>query len=230
MEALAHCAVRVRNGELEGLRDIISVHVMHGFHPQIGKDQLLTIREPPEYRGVEVSGWVEWRPARTDDVPGMEDRRSNYFAAHRLEQPFFDRRFPYPVVAKRLPRLRLNGRYDGAMSVDPGGSAMQEQRIARKRLNQMLRTVQCEANQIDDDIRSKGCNAVAECDGSFLCGSVDLHSLHFTPRGVWPVGFARSATRGDYVVSDGDESWNEEGADVAGSADDDDSNGRLGEG
>lgn len=42
------------------------------------------------------------------------------------------------------------------------------------------------------------------------------------------IGFARSATRDDYFVSGGDEPWNEERADVAGSADDDDSNGRLG--
>jgi hypothetical protein len=42
------------------------------------------------------------------------------------------------------------------------------------------------------------------------------------------IGFARSATRDDYFVSGGDEPWNQEGADVAGTADDDDSNGRLG--
>jgi hypothetical protein len=41
------------------------------------------------------------------------------------------------------------------------------------------------------------------------------------------IGFARSATRGDYVVSGGDQPRDEEGADVAGSADDDDSNGGL---
>jgi hypothetical protein len=42
------------------------------------------------------------------------------------------------------------------------------------------------------------------------------------------IGFARAATRGDYLVSAGDKPRNKEGADVAGSADDDDSNGRLG--
>ncbi len=169
MEALADCAVRVRNRELERLRNIISVHVMNGFHPQIGKDQLLTVGELREHCGVEVSGWVEWRPARTDDVPRMENRRSNYFPSRRLEQPFFDRRLLYPVVAKRLARLRLDGGYDGAVSVDPGGSAMQEQRIAfLERLNQMLRTLQCEANQIDDDVRAESCNAASECACGFL--------------------------------------------------------------
>ena len=170
MEALADSAVRVPNGELERLRDIISVHVMHGFHPQIGKNQLLTIRELPEYHRVEVSGRVKRRPARTDDVPGMENRRSNHSPARRLEQPLFDRRFSDSVIAKRLARLRLDGGDDGAVAVDPGRSTMHEQRIAfLERANQVLRTVECEANQIDDDIRSEGCDAISECAGGLLC-------------------------------------------------------------
>lgn len=170
MEALADCALRVGNRELEGLRNIVSVHVMHRFHPQIGKDQLLTIRELCEHRGVEVSGRVERSPARTDDVPGMENRRSNYFPARRLEQPFFDRRLLYSVVAKRLARLRLGGRDDAAVSVDPDGSAVQEQGIAfLERLNQMPRALLREADQIDDDVRAQGGNAVSERAGGFLC-------------------------------------------------------------
>ena len=170
MEALADCAVSVRNRELERLRDIVSVHVVHRFHPQIGKDQLLTIREPREHRGVKVSGRVERRPPRTDDVSGMENRRSNSFATRRLEQPFFDRRFSYSVIAKRLARQRLDGGDDGAVSVDPGGSAVQEQWIAfLQRLNQVLRTLKREANQIDDDVRAEGVNVVSECAGGFLC-------------------------------------------------------------
>ena len=77
-----------------------------------------------------MSCWVEWSPARTDDVPWMENRHSNYFAARRVEQPFFDRCLFYPVVAKGLARLRLGGRNDGAVSVNPNGSAVQKQRIA----------------------------------------------------------------------------------------------------
>lgn len=42
---------------------------------------------------------------------------------------------------------------------------------------------------------------------------------------IW---FARPATGGDYLVSAADEAWYQEGADVAGGADDDDSNGLLG--
>jgi hypothetical protein len=229
MEALTDGAVRVRDRELERLRNVISVHVMYCFHTEIRKDQLLTIRELSEHPGIEVSSRVEWSPARTDDVPGMENRRSNYFPARRLQQPFFDRRLLYSVVAKRLARLRLDGRDNGAVPVDPDSSAMKEQRITfLKRLNEMLRTLQCEANEIYDDVRTEGCNAVSECAGRFFCRAVDRHSLHLRPGAVGPVGFADSAARGDYLVSGGNEPWNQEGADVAGSADDDDSNGRLG--
>jgi hypothetical protein len=41
------------------------------------------------------------------------------------------------------------------------------------------------------------------------------------------VRLARSATRGDHLVSGGDKAGNEEGADVAGGADDDDSDRRV---
>lgn len=170
MEALADCAVCVSNRELERLRNVVSVHVMHRFHPQVGKNQLLTTREPLEHRGVEMSGRVEWSPARTDDVPWMENRRSNYSLAHRIEQPCFDCRLFYPVVAKRLARLRLDGRNDGAVSVDPDGSAVQEQGIAfLERLNQMPGALLREADQIDDDVRAQGGNAVSERAGGFLC-------------------------------------------------------------
>jgi hypothetical protein len=229
MEALTDCTVRFRDRELERLRNVISVHVMYCFHTEIRKDQLLTIRELSEHPGIEVSSGVEWSPARTDDVPGMENRRSNYFPARRLQQPFFDRSLFDSVVAKRLARLRLRRRDNGAVPVNPDSSAMKEQRITfLKRLNEMLLTFQCEANEIYDDVRTEGCNAISECAGRFFCRAIDRHSLHFSPGAVGLIRFARSATNGDYLVSGGNEPWNQEGADVAGSADDDDSNGRWG--
>ena len=125
MEALADCAISVRDRELECLRNIISVHVMHGLHAEIGKDQLLTVGELREHCKIEVSGRVEWGPSGPDDVSRMENRGANFLAARRLEQPFFDRRFFYSVVTKRLTRLRLGGWNDSAVSVNPGRSAMQ---------------------------------------------------------------------------------------------------------
>lgn len=92
----------------------------------------------------------------------------------------------------------------------------------------MLRTLQCEANQINDDVWAERCNAVSECAGGFLCRAVDRHALHLSPGGVGLIWLARSAAGDDYFVSGGDEPGNEERADVAGSADDDYSNGRLG--
>ena len=228
MEALADCAVRVCDRKLERLRQIISVNVMDRFHSQIRQDQLLAIRDLREHFRVEMSGRVKWTPAGTHDVPGMENRRSNHSLARWIEQPFFDRRLFYPVIAKRLARLRLCGRHDGAVSMHPDGSAMEEQHIAvLERLNQMLRTLRREANQIYDDFRPERCNAVSECAGGFFFGAVDSHSLYVSPRAVGLIGFACSAAHGDYFVSGGDKPRDQEGADMAGGADDDDSNGRI---
>ena len=92
----------------------------------------------------------------------------------------------------------------------------------------MLRTFKREANQVDDDIGSEGCDEVSERAGGFFCRAVDGDSLHFSPGAVGQIGLAGPATGDDYCVSGGDEPRNEEGADVAGSADDDDSDGRMG--
>jgi hypothetical protein len=47
---------------------------------------------------------------------------------------------------------------------------MQQQRIAfLQRVNEMLRAFQCEANQVDDDVRTESCNSVSESSGCFLC-------------------------------------------------------------
>ena len=103
---------------------------------------------------------------------------------------------------------------------------MQEQRVAfPQRVNEMLRTLQCEANQVDDDIRTESCNGVSESARGFLCGAVDRQPLYFSPRGMRLIGLTSPATRSDYLVSGRDEPRDQKGADVTGGADDDDSNG-----
>ena len=104
---------------------------------------------------------------------------------------------------------------------------MQQQRIAfPERVNQMLRALQCEANQIDDDVRTQLRDAVAETAGSLLPGSIDRHPLDFRPLLMRLIRFPLSATYSDDVVSGDDETRNEKGADVAGGANDDDAPGR----
>jgi hypothetical protein len=47
---------------------------------------------------------------------------------------------------------------------------MEKQRTAfLQRVNQMLRTLQCEANQVDDDVRTEISDTVSECARGFLC-------------------------------------------------------------
>jgi hypothetical protein len=228
MERLADRAARVRNRELECLRDVVSVDVMHSFHTEIGKDQLFTVRELPEHCEIEVARRVDRRPARTDDVPGMQNRRSNHSQPCCLEQVLFDRRFPDSVIAERLARLRLRGRHDGAVPVHPGRPTVQQQRIAFfESANEMLRTLQRKANQIDDDIRTERGNAVAEGAGGFLARAIDLYALYFAPGLMGLIRLAHSAARRDYFVSGSDKPGDQVGADVAGSADDDDANGRV---
>jgi hypothetical protein len=228
MERLADRAARVRNRELECLRDVVSVDVMHSFHSEIGKDQLLTVRELPEHCEIEVARRVDRHPARTDDVPGMQNRRSNHSLPRCLEQVLFDRRFPDSVITERLARLRLRGGHDGAVSMHPGRPAVQQQRIAfLECANQMLRTLESEANEIDNDVGTERGNTVAESAGGFPGRAIDFYALYFVPGLMGLIRLAHSAARRDYFVSGSDKSGDQVGPDVAGSANDDDANGRV---
>jgi hypothetical protein len=105
---------------------------------------------------------------------------------------------------------------------------VQQQRIAFfESANEMLRTLESEANEIYDDVGTERGNAVAEAAGGFLARAIDLYPLDFVPGLMGLIRLAHSAARRDYFVSGSDKPGDQVGADVAGSADDDDANGRV---
>jgi hypothetical protein len=229
MKALADCTVSVGGRELECLRNIVSVNVMNGFHPEVGKRQLFTIFQALEHCGIEMSRRIEWWPTATDDVSGMQYGRSNQVLPHCLEQPFLDCRLFDSVVAEWIARLGFSGRNYRAVPMDPDRTAVKEQYVAvPQRLNQMLRALDGKANEVDDDVWAETGNTFAKGARRFFSGAVDVHSLDSSPRGIGLVRLADSATRDNYLVSRGDESRNEVGADMASAADDDDFDGRMG--
>jgi len=229
VKALADRAVGVGERELECLRNIVSVHVVHRLHPEVGEDDFFAIRQTREHRRVEVSRWIHGRPSRPDDMARVHDRRANLFTARCVEQPSLDRRFFDSVIAEGRARQSLRGRNDRAMSVDPHRSAVEKQRVAFcKRAGQVLGAFQREADQVDDDVGPHRRDALAESASGFFRDAIDRHALDVGPGAVRLIGFARPATGGNDLVPGRDESGNEEGADVACRADDDDSDGRLG--
>jgi hypothetical protein len=105
VKALPNGTLSVRDRKLERLRNIVGMHVVNGFHTEVRKQELVAVRELREHRGIEVPGRVEWRPAGADNVTRVKNPCSDYFLVRGIEQPLFDRRLFYPIVAEGLARL-----------------------------------------------------------------------------------------------------------------------------
>jgi hypothetical protein len=83
----------------------------------------------------------------------------------------------------------------------------------------MLRARRSEADEIDDCVGLERCDARSKCPSGFLCGPIDLDTVHGIPCRIRDVWSALSTARDDYVVPRVDESRDEERPDVTGAAD-----------
>ena len=59
-------------GKLEGLRDILRVHVMRGGNAVTGHGDRLAPSQPLPHGRIQVVDGIDHRPAGTADVPGMQ--------------------------------------------------------------------------------------------------------------------------------------------------------------
>jgi len=105
VKALPNGTLSVRDRELERLCNIVGMHVMNGFHPEIRKQQLVAVRELRKHSGVEVPCRVEWRPAGANEVTRVKNRCSDCFRARSIQQPLLDRGLFYPIVPEGLAGL-----------------------------------------------------------------------------------------------------------------------------
>jgi len=121
-------------GELERLRDIVSVHVMHRRHSIVRQHQRLTTSNSPEHLWIEMSGGIDRLPSRSNEVAGMQNYRAGISTPSGVEQELFDRTFLDPIVAERMSRRVLSYSaawfaHSTAFAVHPHRPAMKEHRL-----------------------------------------------------------------------------------------------------
>ena len=122
---------------LEGLRDVIGVHVMQHAQPQVGQRQRLTGGQPPPDVEIEVARRRDRRP-RAGDVPGMQHHARDAAGDRLAVQQRLDRRLAGAVLAVRGARLVLGDRHAVGRAVDPDRAAVHEQRPGRaQRLHEL---------------------------------------------------------------------------------------------
>jgi hypothetical protein len=101
---------------------------------------------------------------------------------------------------------------------------MEQERLARlQRVDEVLGARRSEADEINYCIRFERCYACAEFPRTFLDRPINVDSAYRAPRGMRHIRLALSPAGNDDVVARGDEPRDKEGADVTGSADDDNS-------
>src|SRR5438105_14573133 len=104
MEAFTDGVVRVSERELERLRDIIGVHMMHGLHPCVRELQQLTVSNAREHLRIEMPGRIQRLPSWSHHVPRMQNHRPRIASPSGVEQQLFDGSLLNSLIAERVSR------------------------------------------------------------------------------------------------------------------------------
>ena len=73
METFAHGGAPMRNSGRERLGHVVGMDMVHCFQPKIRERQFFSTGERAKNLRIEIAGGINRRPARADDVPGMQD-------------------------------------------------------------------------------------------------------------------------------------------------------------
>ena len=90
---------RARQRALEGLRDVVGVHVVQHAEAEVRQRERLPDGESPPDVGVEVARGRDDGPARAGDVPGMQDDARHAAGDRLAPEQRLDRRLAGAVLA-----------------------------------------------------------------------------------------------------------------------------------
>ena len=168
---------------LEGLGDVVGVHVVHKLDTEPGDVQWPPRECPPDLE-VEVADRSDRCPTRPDDVPGVQRRRHHTARAGLpLEHPG-DPILLDAVCPERFGAFSFGDGHSVARPVAPQGAAVQEvAHLAAQPLHEGGGRLESEAHQVDDDVGTQPRYRVTEdALGVFLLAVGD-HMLYLLPLG-----------------------------------------------
>jgi hypothetical protein len=131
VEAFTDRIIRVSERELERLRDIVGVHMVHGLHPFVREPQQLAASKAGKNVRIEMPGRIQRIPPGTHQVSRMQYHRTGNAAPSAVEQKLFDSGLLDSVITERMSRIRFRRRYNGRAPVHPHCAAMEQERLAR---------------------------------------------------------------------------------------------------
>src|SRR5439155_22270811 len=104
----------------------IRVDVVDRLHSEIRQNQLASRRQNGKHRRVEIAGGIQWTPAGSHEMTGMQRRRGESGIARYLQKIRLDRSLAAAIIAERLSRRIFPRRYLHAVTVYPDGSAVEK--------------------------------------------------------------------------------------------------------
>ena len=212
-----------RSGEhtFEGLGDVVGMDVVQHAEPQIGQGERFTDGQPPPDVEIQIARRRDDRP-RTADVPGVE-HHTRHSAGERLAvQQHLDRGFADPIVAVGSPRLCFGDWHPGGGTVDPDGAAVDQQRPSGpQRLDELLRRLRREAQQVDNGIPGQRGDPLAEFPSAVLGVAINGDLLDRVPLRGRHVRIAGAAAERYDVMASPYQTRDEVAPDMASGADHD---------
>ena len=178
----------------------------------------MSAREVIEYRRIEITRRVDWIPAWSRDVSGMQNGRGKSIGRFG-EKKFLDLCLLYPIITKWLARRSLIVGTTSRHAVNPQCSAVNEVRDAvAESVDKVSRRVPIEADQVDHNIRLQIGYLPAEGSASLGSLAVDYDAARQLPLWEALIRLAISARYRDNFVSLADEARDQPRANVPGCA------------
>jgi hypothetical protein len=207
--------------ELEGLRHVVSVHVMQDAEPVIGQRERSTRRQVSPRGGGEVSRRGDDRPARSADVTRVQHHGRDTARLGLPVQQCLDLSLAPAVIAISGAGLVLSHRHPQRGTVDPDGSAVHQQRARRaQRLDELPRRSGGEADEVDHRLRAQRRHPGAEHSCRVFCLPVSGDPGHRVPLRAAAVRAAGAAADRDHLMAAIYQPRHQVRADVPGRPDD----------
>src|SRR5688500_12166154 len=131
MEASTDRFLSASDRQLECLRDIVRVYVVHGLHPLVRELQRLAVGNAGEHIRIEMAGGIQRLPPRTDKVPRMQNHGTGNASHTAVDQKLLDRGFLDSVIAERMSRRVFGYRNTCRATVHPHCATMEQERLTR---------------------------------------------------------------------------------------------------
>jgi hypothetical protein len=211
------------NSQVEDLRDVICMDVMHELGAAPGHLERLTGRERLPHGWIGVAERIDRLPPRADDVPGMDRCGEQASGGGLLLEHPRDAFLLDAVLVERRSTRTFGDRQLVTGSVSPQRTTVhQVAHLTVESFDQRPRGFKGEANQVDDDVRVLRENCLAERAFGVFPLPIGHNLLHELPLCSVGIGPTAAAADVDDLVACLHEARYEEGADVATSTDDDD--------